>query len=405
MARDPSPTPKGGLDPTFDVDAAPRVGGNSSMWPLAFGVVAALGLGTVVFLQLNATRENSDRAKLAASQPPVQAAVATTPAPAPMPVYEPPAPIPMPPSEPSVMNVQPPPPPAPAGPTQAEIDRLRAPALVVDLGEYKAPGAPGAPATAGNGQGLTPGAIAGAVTGAANAGAGTNLNPDERFAQRFGVGDTSKPVKAGHLGDMSTTVIEGSVIPAVLETAINSDLPGYVRAIVTRDVKGFDGKDVLIPRGARLIGQYKSGVALGQSRAFVIWTRLIRPDGATIELASPATDSLGRGGLDGKVDNHFFERFGGAMLLSLLNLGVGAVTDSADTNIVIASTRSGLDAGGSAITSGTNISATVTVPQGSPVRVFVSQDLDFSTVGPVQPATAPNPATAASPAPAPGAPH
>jgi type IV secretion system protein VirB10 len=139
-----------------------------------------------------------------------------------------------------------------------------------------------------------------------------------------------------------------------------------------------------------LIGQYKSGVALGQSRTFVIWTRMIRPDGVTIELSAPATDGLGRGGLDGDVDTHFFERFGGAVLLSLLNLGVGAAVDAADTNIVIASTRAGVDAGAGAITSGVSIAPTVMVPQGAPVRVFVSQDLDFSTVGPVLPQSTPN---------------
>ena len=109
------------------------------------------------------------------------------------------------------------------------------------------------------------------------------------------------------------------MIPAVLETALDSDLPGYTRAVVSRDVRGFDGSTVLIPRGSRLIGQYKSGVALGQSRVFVIWTRVIRPDGVSVQIGSPATDPLGRAGLDGKVDNHFFTRFGGSILLSVMN--------------------------------------------------------------------------------------
>ena len=111
-------------------------------------------------------------------------------------------------------------------------------------------------------------------------------------------------------------------------------------------------RKVLVPRGARLIGQYKAGVALGQSRAFVIWTRLIRPDGATVELSSPATDALGRGGLDGDVDRHFLQRFGGAILLSLLNIGAGAVADSSDTTVVIAGARAGTDAVGSALRAG-----------------------------------------------------
>jgi type IV secretion system protein VirB10 len=284
----------------------------------------------------------------------------------------PPAPEPMP-----VVELQPPPDP---GPTQADLDRLRAPALVVDLSEYKTPPAAGAAPPPGSP--LDAAAVASTMTGAANAG---SASPDERFAQRFGVGGTSsKPTQAIPMGDLSMRVIEGAVIPAVLETALNSDLPGYARAVVTRDVRGFNGAHVLVPRGSRLIGQYKAGVALGQSRAFVIWTRLIRPDGATVELASPATDALGRGGLDGDVDRHFFQRFGGAILLSLLNIGGQAISDSTDTTVVIAGARAGQDAVGSTFAADAQIGPTVTVPQGSPVRVFVSQDIDFSAVGPAK---------------------
>lgn len=383
MAREPA-TPRAGLDPTFDVDAPPRVAQSQSLWPIVFGLVGALALGVIVFLQLDSNRATMETARLAGEQSAANAeaqrlAAATVQPAAVMPAYTPVEPAPVPAETVPLVEVQPPPPPpVPAGPTQGELDRLRAPALVVDLGEYKAPAA-GA-ATGPNGAPLDPAAISGAMSNAA----AQNANPDERFAQRLGVGDSSKPARASQLRDPSNTIIEGTVIAAVLETALNSDLPGYVRAVVTRDVKGFDGSKTLVPRGARLIGQYKSGVALGQSRTFVIWTRLIRPDGAAIELAAPATDGLGRGGLDGDVDTHFWERFGGAILLTLLNIGGAAVTDSSDTSIVIASTRAGMEAGSSTLTSGANIGPTVTVPQGSPVRVFVSQDLDFSTVGPVK---------------------
>ena len=92
----------------------------------------------------------------------------------------------------------------------------------------------------------------------------------------------------------ATTVTEGTMIPAVLETAINTDVPGYVRAVVSQDVRSFDGTTVLIQRGSRLIGQYQSGVQQGQKRAYVVWTRLIRPDGASINIASPAVGFDGR---------------------------------------------------------------------------------------------------------------
>lgn len=388
MVRDQQGTatpPRTGLDPTFDVDAAPRVAQSQSLWPIMFGLVGALALGVIVFLQLDGNRAATETARIASEQAAKTAeaqrlaaeAAAAQPQPV-MPAYVPVVPEPI--IEPvPVVEQQPPPPPVPTGPSPADMDRLRAPALVVDLGEYKAPAA-GTPAVGPNGQPLDAAAVAGAMSNAA----GQNMNADERFAQKLGVGDSSKPARASQLRDQSNTIIEGTVIAAVLETALNSDLPGYVRAVVTRDVKGFDGSKVLVPRGSRLIGQYKSGVALGQSRTFVIWTRLIRPDGGMIELASPATDGLGRGGLDGDLNTHFWERFGGAILLTLLNIGGAAITDSSDTSIVIASTRAGVEAGSSSLTSGQNIGPTVTVPQGSPVRVFVSQDLDFSTVAPVK---------------------
>lgn len=384
MVREPT-TPRTGLDPSHDVDAPPRVAQSNSLWPMMFGLVGALALGAIVFLQLDANRNSMETAKLASDQAAANAeaqrlAAASTAAGPPMPAYIPvatPEPAAEPQPQPLPQVVEQAPPPAPTGPSQSDLDKLRAPALVVDLGEYKVPASAAKPAT---GAPLDPAAVTGALSAASQ----SSLNADERFAQKFGVGSGSKPARASNLGDLSNVITEGTVIAAVLETAVNSDLPGYVRAVVTRDVKGFDGKKILVPRGSRLIGQYKSGVALGQSRTFVIWTRLIRPDGAAIELSSPATDGVGRGGLEGDVDTHFFERFGGAILLTLLNIGGAAVTDSSDTSIVIASTRAGVDAGTSSITSGMNIGPTVTVPQGSPVRVFVSQDLDFSTVGPVK---------------------
>lgn len=386
-----SQPPRSGLDPTFDVDAAPRVGQPSSLWPVAFGIVGALGLGTVVFLQLNANRSAVEQKRLTDAAP-ASAPLSTQgvpPAPDMSQFQQQPQPepvlIPDPPEEPEPQLVQAPP--VAPGPTQAELDRLRAPALVVDLGEYKAPAA-GVPTVGPDGKPLDPAALAAAATAASNQGAALSKNADESFAQRLGTGfggGTTKAAKAEHLRNLSTTIVQGEIVPAVLETALNSDLPGMARAVVTRDIRGFDGTKVLIPRGARLIGEYKSGVELGQSRAFLIWTRLIRPDGVSIDLASPATDSLGRSGLTGKVDRHFLQRFGGAILLSLLSIGGNMIADSTDTTVVIAGAQAGSSAAASALSGNdTQIKPTVTVPQGTPVRVFVNQDLDFTSVGPVK---------------------
>lgn len=106
------------------------------------------------------------------------------------------------------------------------------------------------------------------------------------------------------------TIMQGEFIRGVLETAINSDLPGQVRAVVAQDVYSFDGRRILIPSGSRLVGDYRAGITRGQERIFIVWTRLIRPDALSIQLGSFGTDSLGRTGMTGVVDRKYLERFG-----------------------------------------------------------------------------------------------
>ena len=196
---------------------------------------------------------------------------------------------------------------------------------------------------------------------------------DEQFSARIG-GDGAAAYAQG-LSDPTSTVMQGTIIPAVLETALNSDLPGYARAIVSREVRGFDGRKIMIPRGSRLIGQYKSGLATGQSRAFIVWTRLIRPDGVSIALGSPVMDERGQVGLGGKVDRHFFQRFGGAMLLSV----VGALPTalSGGNSYVVSTSSDAQSAAAQALQSDAKIAPTIRVPLGTPIQVFAARDLDF----------------------------
>ncbi|UAL09187.1 TrbI/VirB10 family protein [Caulobacter segnis] len=201
------------------------------------------------------------------------------------------------------------------------------------------------------------------------------LSADEQFSLR--VGGDGGPARSESLGDPARTVVQGTMIPAVLETALNSDLPGYARAIVSRDVRGFDGSGVVIPRGSRLIGQYKSGLASGQSRAFVVWTRLIRPDGVSIALGSPVMDESGQTGLGGKVDRHFLQRFGGAMLLSVVSALPSALIGGSSTALVINSGSDATGAASQALQSDARIAPTIRVPLGTPVQVFAARDLVF----------------------------
>ncbi len=185
-------------------------------------------------------------------------------------------------------------------------------------------------------------------------------------------------VVAGRLRNPSFTVPQGAVIAAVLETALDSTRPGGVRAIVQRDVMGFDGTRVLIPRGTRLYGEYGSDVGAGQNRALIRWTRLTRPDAVIVNLDSPAADPLGRAGVEGKVNSHFLERFGGAILQSALDIGVGVATRSiARDGVILALPGSTQNVTG---VQPQQVQRTLKVKQGTSVSVFVARDLDFSTV-------------------------
>lgn len=188
---------------------------------------------------------------------------------------------------------------------------------------------------------------------------------------------------------------EGTMIPGILETAIVSDLPGQVRATVSQDVHSFDGRRILIPTGTRLIGEYQSEITRGQKRIFVIWTRLIRNDGVTVRLNSIGADSLGRSGLTGRVDNKYRERFGSAILLSIVGAGASYLTgfgsgqafgndndDAQDAEALARETiaKTFSDMANQALSENLRIPPTISVSQGERIFVYVRQDLDFSAL-------------------------
>ena len=196
-------------------------------------------------------------------------------------------------------------------------------------------------------------------------------------------------VTASRFANPATTVPKGTVMQAVLESALDSTRAGMARAIVSRDIYGFDGTKILIPRGSRLIGEYKADVQQGQSRALIDWQRLMRPDGVLINLASPSADPLGRAGIKGKVNGHFLARYGGAILQSALQIGEQVAVNSLapSTTIYAAPALVGLQGaspgmGQPAGLTGSTVQPTVTVKQGTSVSVFVARDLDFTSVEP-----------------------
>lgn len=347
--------------------AVARKGG--VLGPLVGGVGVAL-LGVFVFASLSAHRTPTPPAPAAtvsASPTPASAPGFVVPTPAgaagmliPTPAMPAPraySPVSGPVSGPNANN---------PGPSRA--DRLHAPSLVIDLG--------------GGGPGSGVAAVMPASGAGAEAKAEKDGESDTAFSARLARTDTQS-VSPTHLADTARVAPQGTIIPAVLETAINSDLPGYTRAVVSRDVRGYDGSTVLIPRGSRLIGQYRNALAVGQSRAFVVWTRLITPAGLSLDIQSPGTDAMGRTGLEGETHTHFFSRFGNAILLSVINAGLQAGANSVgnpSTAIIIGSQAQATNVATMALQKEINVPTTVIVHQGTPIQVFVARDLDFTGV-------------------------
>lgn len=122
---------------------------------------------------------------------------------------------------------------------------------------------------------------------------------------------------------------KGAFIDCTLETAIDSTLPGMTTCVMATDIFGVDGKVVLMERGTKLVGETQGQVQQGQARVFVLWTEARTPAGVVVPLASPGADELGRSGLPGEVNHHFWERFGAAMLISIVD---GAVESASAGN-------------------------------------------------------------------------
>lgn len=203
---------------------------------------------------------------------------------------------------------------------------------------------------------------------------GAPSEPGARTSPQAQPRDTSR-ARASALANRSTTVLQGTLIQAVLESGLDSTRAGFVRAVVSRDIRGFDNSRVLIPRGSRLIGEYGADNSAGQKRALVNWTRLIRPDGVTIAIGSPVADTVGRTGVRAQVNTHFFERFGGAILQSILDIGVNVASREIAGGTIYAFPGSNITA--QAIRP-QQITPTLTVKPGTSVSVFVARDLDFT---------------------------
>ena len=213
---------------------------------------------------------------------------------------------------------------------------------------------------------------------------------------------TLPPVAAQEPGELSallrpsvTTAVHAQVLPTqrlllpkgafldcTLETAIDSTLPGMTTCVTATDTFGVDGEVVLLERGSKLVGETRGQVQQGSARVFVLWNEARTPTGVIVPLASPGADELGRAGLPGSVDRHFWERFGAAMLVSVIDGAIQAAVQSTRSNsgTVIVNPSTAQDVMTEVLKGTINIPPTVVKHQGDRIQVLVARDLDFRAV-------------------------
>jgi type IV secretion system protein VirB10 len=189
-------------------------------------------------------------------------------------------------------------------------------------------------------------------------------------------------VRAQVLPTQRLLLPKGAFLDCTLETAIDSTLPGMTTCVMATDAFGVDGEVVLMERGTKLVGETRGQVQQGSARVFVLWNEARTPSGVIVPLASPGADELGRAGLPGSVDRHFWERFGAAMLVSVIDGAVQAAIQSSRANngAVIVNPSATQDVMTEVLKGTINIPPTVVKHQGDRIQVLVARDLDFRSV-------------------------
>lgn len=242
------------------------------------------------------------------------------------------------------------------------------------------------------------GGLAAALGGGNDQPAASN-DPNSQFEAGVKRANTkAERLEATRIGDLRRTIAQGRIIQATMESALNTDLPAPIRAIVSRDTYAEAGNIALIPKGSRLIGTYNTQLTGGQSRVFVIWTRVIRPDGVDVLINSPLVDQIGQAGVGGQVDTKFQSIFSRSVLASVVSIAFASISDgingkgnTSNTNSPTGTTQSGTGATTATVNALNRLGSvtddyiqklidvrpTILVDQGMPVNVFVNRDLVF----------------------------
>jgi type IV secretion system protein VirB10 len=175
---------------------------------------------------------------------------------------------------------------------------------------------------------------------------------------------------------------KGNFIDCTLQTAVSSDLPGMTTCVTATDTFSADGTVVLLERGTKLVGETRGSVEQGRPRLFVLWTEARSPTGVVVPLASPGTDPLGRSGLTGEIDRHWGERFGNAILVTIIDGVVQGLAQRSETNngTIVLNPSTADSVATEALRGSINIRPTVNKAQGERVQILVARDVDFRSV-------------------------
>jgi type IV secretion system protein VirB10 len=227
---------------------------------------------------------------------------------------------------------------------------------------------------------------------------GKRTNANDALARALTPSDVGAAATAHVLPHPDYTIAAGTIIPCTLQTAIDSSLPGFVKCVLPEAVRSMTGRVTLLDRGTQVLGEIRAGLVQGQDRLFILWTRAVTPNNVAIALTSPAADQLGRAGVAGAVDNHFWQRFGAAIMLTMiggsLQAGANAVPSGNGNTYLEFLQPNTNQIANTALGATINIPPTLRKNQGDNLSIFVARDLNFYQVYQLDLVSPPDPAPA-----------